>query len=851
MRSRRDHPRQGWLLLLALLGWVYALLSSGIAASSAAEPPQNQSPSTQATTADSLYQQGIQHFRAGQLQPAIQAWQSAQRLYRQQQNLKAIAQTWDNLGMAFRTLGDYTQAIAAYQQQFALVQQLNDRPAIANVLANLGSIYRILGNYQEALRFTQRSLELRRVLNDRPGEGLVLANLGNIQAELGKYETAIDLHQRSLAISQEVRDWRGVVLSFNSLGALYAGLGEYRKAQQHYEASLRTAQTIHFPAAAGSAFSNLGFVLHAQGHYDQAIAHYQQSLTIAQQLNDARMVGTALAGLGLGYTSLADYAQALTYQQQSLHLAQKIGDRKLAGLTLSNMAYTLWRSGDLARAEQQYRAALATLESLRLHLNDPDKVSIIDTQMVSYNNLLQVLIARQQPAAALEVAERSRARAFVELLSRRFGARAKGHEQQGTLAEYPPPTLAQIRQIAKTQNATLIEYAIVPDSHFIAHGKLKGADVALLIWVVQPNGNIHFRQVDLTPLHAQKLSLTTLVKITRNCLHPSFDCRSHLGDGSPPPPAPRKHRRNLALQRLHQLLIQPIADLLPTDPEQRVIVIPQAALFLVPFPALQDATGAYLVEHHTLLTVPSIQVLDLTRQVKQRRQMPRSQSPDRAAFQGRSPAPRLTPALIVGNPLMPEVNGQPLAALPAAETEANQIADLLQTKALIGRAAHQAAIVQQMPQARLIHLATHGLLDYGQSLGETDIPGAIALAPTPAVPGGRPGSNGILTASKIFDLRLQADLVVLSACDTGQGRITGDGVIGLSRAFIAAGVPSLIVSLWAVSDTSSADLMVTFYQHWLQQPDKARALRQSMLKTMQNYPRPIDWAAFTLVGEAE
>ena len=113
------------------------------------------------------------------------------------------------------------------------------------------------------------------------------------------------------------------------------------------------------------------------------------------------------------------------------------------------------------------------------------------------------------------------------------------------------------------------------------------------------------------------------------------------------------------------------------------------------------------------------------------------------------------------------------------------------------------------------------------------------------------GGNGLLTAEEILDLKLNAELVVLSACDTGRGRITGDGVIGLSRALISAGVPSVIVSLWAIPDAPTASLMTHFYQNLQKYPDKAQALRQAMLTTLKQHPNPKNWASFTLIGEAE
>jgi CHAT domain-containing protein len=147
--------------------------------------------------------------------------------------------------------------------------------------------------------------------------------------------------------------------------------------------------------------------------------------------------------------------------------------------------------------------------------------------------------------------------------------------------------------------------------------------------------------------------------------------------------------------------------------------------------------------------------------------------------------------------------------------------------------------MQQMPNAGLIHLATHSLLDDQQGLGS-----AIALAPSG-------NDDGLLTATELLTMRLQANLVVLSACNTGRGRITGDGVVGLSRVLISAGAPSVLVSLWSVPDAPTAELMTQFYRYQRQGLDKAQALRQAMLTTKQQQPNPRDWAAFTLIGEAE
>ena len=244
---------------------------------------------------------------------------------------------------------------------------------------------------------------------------------------------------------------------------------------------------------------------------------------------------------------------------------------------------------------------------------------------------------------------------------------------------------------------------------------------------------------------------------------------------------------------------------------------------------MRDEEGKYLIDKHTILSSPSIQVLDLTQKRKTR-------------LTGTTGEP-----LIVGNPEMPLISLVPgeepdhqLEPLPGSEIEAKAIAQMQGVQPLIGKEATETTVVEKMPQAKLIHFATHGLLDGYQG----NIPGLIAFT--------KDGKNdGLLNAVDIYNMKLQADLVVLSACNTGLGEITSDGVIGLSRAFFNAGVPSLLVSLWNLPDNSTAPLMTEFYKNLQTTPDKAQALRQAMLTRKEVDPDPVNWAGFMLLGQAE
>ncbi len=482
------------------------------------------------------------------------------------------------------------------------------------------------------------------------------------------------------------------------------------------------------------------------------------------------------------------------------------------------------------------REAIEIWESLRARLgnNDGFKISIFETQNAPYSNLQSVLVEQNQPEAALEISERGRARAFAELLARSLSS--------VTTKKEPPslplasPTIAEIKKIAQNHRATLVEYSIVP-GNFKVQGKLETHESELLIWVVQPTGEVNLRRVDLKPLWqcqnpqlCYPKGLTDLVAQSRDLLTQRNRTLSRSSNVS-------SQIESNPLFKLQQLLIQPVADLLPQDINAHVVLIPHRSLFLVPFAALQDATGKFLIERYTISIIPSIQILDLTYQLRKRQTGTKNSAS----------------TLIVGNPTMPKVviePGEPaekLPPLPSAEAEAKAIAQLFGTKALIGGNANKSTVLQKMRQSNIVHLATHGLLGDFLGLG---VPGAIALAPDPTFPGQiSTEENGILTANEILGLKLNSELVVLSACNTGRGRITGDGVVGLSRAFVAAKVPSVVVSLWSVPDNPTASLMTEFYRHMQYQPDKAIALRQAMLTTMKQYPHPFDWAVFVLIGE--
>jgi CHAT domain-containing protein/tetratricopeptide (TPR) repeat protein len=784
-----------------------------------------------ALTGRTLNNLGLVYAAQGDYRKAIATAESGLKLVREAGDRVGEATALDNLGNHHQQLGDYKQAQTHYAQALAIHQATGSKSGEANVLSNIAVLADTKGDYSSGQKHHQQAIALFRSIGEREKEGASLANQARAAEDQGQYSKALDLYVEALTIHRAIgnKDWESTTLG--NLGGLHRALGKPTQALDYYNQALKIAQGLGDRATEATILTGLASAHQDLQNYAAAKTALDQSLQLNRQIGSRRPEIYALRSLGLLYGKQAQTPQALEQltqavaksrsvglppeealvladlsqaqlkgnqlaaaqqsAQQSAAIAAKIGDRPTQAKALTTLGQTQLLNGQAAAASQSFSQAANLWEGLRPGLSDSNKVSLFELQTQTYSLWQQSLVAQNQSDAALEVSERGRARAFVELFATKL---------RSSTPEIPK--LAEIRAIAQQHRATLVQYA-------------QASDRELYIWVIKPDGTIRFYKTDLG-----NQSLETRIQATRDGLNvrgrASIAIAKTQGPTSPSPTGENN------LRSLHQLLIDPIAADLPSNPEDQVIFLPQGPLLFVPFAALEDAGGKALIDRHTLSVAPAIQSLALTDRAQQK------------TAQGSGPA------LIVGNPTMANFANLVLPPLPGAEKEAKAIAPLFSTQALVGGAATKAVVLQKMAQARLIHLATHGLLDTVRG----EVPGALALAPDNAQ------DDGLLSAGEIAQLQLRADLVVLSACSTGQGDLTGDGVIGLSRSLFLAGVPSVVVSLWDVSDDSTALLMTEFYKHLAQKKlSKAQALRQAMLTTRQKYPDPKLWAAFNLIGE--
>jgi tetratricopeptide (TPR) repeat protein len=414
--------------------------------------------------ADKLLEQGFEKLKVSHFEAALQSLNQALILYREIKDRQGEGIALSNLSIAYVRLGDYPKAIEYLQQSLAIARELKNLGGEAEVLNVLGATYSLLGDYKKAIDYHQQSLAIARELKQRQHEGKVLGDIGAVYFELGDYKKSLDYLQQDLAIARELKNRDGERRALNHLGATYHVLGDYKK----------------------------------------AIDYLQQSLAIARELKQRQH--EVLGNLGLIYGTLGEYKKAIEYLQQTLAIAREIKDSDAEGKTLSNLGFTLYKEGNLAEAEKTLYEGIKVYESLRdKKLPDNNKVSLFDTQRSTYRTLQQVLIAQNKTNAALEIAERGRARAFVELLASRVSTNNKQADKSPE-----PPTIADIKQIAEQQNATLVQYSIIVDEFKIS-GKQQIKESDLYIWVVKPTGEVTFRKVDIKPLWQK--DNTTLAKL--------------------------------------------------------------------------------------------------------------------------------------------------------------------------------------------------------------------------------------------------------------------------------------------------------------------------------------------------
>lgn len=767
-------------------------------------------------------------------------------------------------------LGEYRRALEASRAALELFEAAGDDQGTAHALFRIGAAHDEMGEYEAAHLYLHRALDLCRKTGDRAGEALVLSALGTSYRFIGDHRSALRLLEEARKIFTEQGQSRALCWNHRDTGIVLEELGRIREAETQFRSALDRVS----PPGAGwiraDLLFQLGRLVLRSGDAGQGVALLRRGLSESVASQNVWAEASIRVELSRAFAASGDSPRALGLAEEGARIFHRTGAQDLEWEALHAKAALLERAGSPERAMAEYLEAMRILESVRSSIGVPTLRSRYSprSQRV-YEALLRLLDGQYRasggaeiPPRMFDIAERCRARTFAEILA----------EGRIDLVAPDDPTRREERdlraQIASIRTRLsrfaneIVDRQALEDELFEAERRHDGLLLELRRSDSRYAGVVRAETVGARAVPALLRDRADLVAY-------------HLGDeasygwlvgrgGVKVFELPPRHEienqvlffRSLVIHRndpkalreislrLHALLLEPVRPLLESG--RPLVIVPDGTLFLLPFEALlvsrerqagpeppssPSAGDRYLIQERSVFYIPSLSVLAELR--------------ERAVSQGGGERLDL---LAVGDPLSPEGSGE--RRLPFAGSELDRIAALFPTSRRIlmrGAEAKESALRACLATpARAVHLATHGIL-HGTH------PERSGLVFTPEEGG---GGDGFLSLAEIFDLRLSADLVVLSGCETASGEILrGEGLLGLSRAFFFAGTNVLVASLWKVEDHATEELMVSFYRNLGRGMTVSDALRRSKLARIEASggmpPDPSTWAGFVALGDGD
>jgi len=789
----------------------------------------------------------------------------------------ALERSVSNLGNVLFRRGDFEEAERLHRRSLAMLEKLAPVSlAIAGTWQNLGILLRSRGDLGGAEEFHRRALALQEEL--APGTldvAYSLTNVAGIAEARGDFDLAEELYRRALAIEEVLSPGSlDVALTLNNLGVVAGDRGDSEGATKLYEAALVIRERQAPDSLEVSiTLDNLGQVAGGNGELERAANLHTRALAIAERVAPQGIDRAAsLEALGNVYFATGDLAAAEKRHQDAATLLHRLGPGTLAEAdSLHSLSRVHLRQGRVGEGRDELCEALSSLESARVRFGgtDDSRSGVFARYADWYREAIDLDSELGHVAPAFFWLERSRARGLLALLGERDLVLSKDadpnllRERKLVDADYDA---AQSKRAELTADdaeglaAADTELAAIRRKRDDAARRLRVASPRLASLVLPEPFDLEEARRHLDPgtlllayslgesggrlfaidgdggarevfrLDAPRRSLETQVARFRLSIRRLAEDPSDLG---------RENVRTLALS-LSRRILGPAARRIAKA--ARILIVPDGPLHLLPWAALADPSSTgfrWLVETKPVHSIVSMTVYaELTRLRTER------------------PGERTTVAF--GDPVYPEGAAGRfrsrliLDPLPGTRAEVEAIRSLApaSTIARLGADATEENAMEVGPGASVLHFACHGIIDERFPL---DSALALTLSRDPPAAGaGRQAGNGFLQAWEIFErMRIDADLVTLSACETGTGRsLEGEGLVGLVRAFEYAGAKSVLATLWGVSDESTAILMEDFYRRWRGGLPKDEALRQAQAALLNGpYPDPFHWAGFELIGD--
>lgn len=774
--------------------------------------------------------------------------QGLERLKEEPSRSALDVQLLSGLGTAETDLGNFAVAIKHHEEAIALAKKLGLQELQLEAILHLGNDELLKGDPQKALLTLLEGEKLVAAsnLSSRSRGGFSMA-IGRCYKSLGEPEAALRYYLEALKFFKDLDQKSDQAQILSTMAVLHFDGNRPDLAQDCFREARKIYELIDDKRNVAALDYNEAQLLVIQGKRSDAMKLYSSSIdSLKAQGGDNIYEPMILRGMGLCEFLDGHPQKALTYYQESL----KYPDQSIESQWDSNLGlgkcYKRLGLTELAVTHLSKSTELVEQERRQL-TRDSFKTYNLDFRTNCFQELLDLYVQLNKPYEAIEIAEKGRARAFLDMLSSRKSGKvaietvaspvslapaaptnqpaliAKAEPGSRSVSVVPrttnqvfsstamspenaaPPDISEIKTLVEQSKSTVLEYYILPDK--------------IIAWVIDPDAKIHMAPP--IPLNEEKLG--TKIRETYKMVTSAPKDKTELE-------AFGKKREEM-LKDLYMSIFAPVENFLPKDPAAVITIVPHGPMFSIPFAALLTPDGSYLVEKHTLAYSPAIGVWRAT----QKLEAAASKEPNKL--------------LAFGNPITDAIAF--LGKLPYSEKEVQNIASLFgkeNSLVKIGQDANKKAFADLAPGYTDVHLATHGLLDEEKPMNSS-----LVLAPTN-------DDDGMLSVKDIMCMSdLKAKLVVLSACQTGRGKITGDGVVGLSRAFIIAGTPAVMVSQWNVDDIMTEYQMKQFYKSYLAGAGKSKSLREAQLATikfMEGSTRPAlranprYWAAFQLIGQA-
>lgn len=838
------------------------------------------------------------YLRKGDHDKLIEHCNQSLLLYRKIGDKKNEGNILNVLGIAYRRTSFYSKSLEYYKKAQAIQNEIGDKKSKGLTLNNIGVVYQHLSKYSEGLEYYDKALMVARDIGNIQIEAYAINNIAIIYDILSDHKKSLAYKKKALSISIEIGEKINEAILNNNIGLSYMNLSKNSDALEYYKKSLSIYQVAEYKNGEAGTLHNLGIVNTLLSEYPKALDYYQKALSIYSEIGNKQLESEVLNNIGQLYFILADYQMALEYFNKAYSINKEIGHKRSQSQSFIKIGQTYLALKDYTQALSNFKEAIIITESIRGDFKSNDlKTGFFQYFSELYQDLITCLyeLHKQNPSngydkQAFTYAEKSKARGLLDLLAEskadiRQGIDPELREQERNLErEYARLNTSLQQELSKSDDAINKEevtslktdlkkvedrfdqlklqiirknprYAQVkyPESVTIEEIQktILDDETIMLEYKVTKDALFAWRitkdEYTFSKLNITEEELTNKIVKLRNCFS---NTPLSLQDYAP------------VCHELYTLLLEPL--LIETE-KKKLLIIPDGILHYLPFETLANITPGNNVhikeETYEELTDKDIPFLikDYTITYAQSAGVACNITKDRKRMSWRNDL------FAMGDPVFSDEENSGVglytrSALPVGEgdtkrdglarlvysgEEVENIAGLFRkADVYLRKEATEERIKEPgvLKNYRYVHLAAHSILNENKP----QFSGIILTQDDD------PAEDGYLQTREIFNIELNADLVVLSACQTGLGKqVSGEGFVGMTRAWMYAGTPSVAVSLWPVEDKSTGLLMEYFYSNIKKGMTHSDALRQAKLALMESgdeYNHPVYWAGFILLG---